>query len=272
MILLVFDLEVCTARFTVHGQNNRKLGVFCKFLTTCRALLADLYGETEYLWQSDKSPTHFLLWSCFITYHKMNRHNEKRAQMGGGVWNVPLADGDRAKAEFVISDSWGNLIWMSLFLTERCDQIFPDQLGSQCAVGSWRMWYTRRGTNCSQCTTSRVIVRGKSRLRLSRKGAGAGWWRKPCFPVGDLRGEGRCELDRAWGYYSNWHFTSHACTWSPGANQRVGFAVEGEWKAGTGAAGECIRGVIALLIFVCPCVTPPDAHSPNTHTRAHTAH
>lgn len=42
--------------------------------------------------------------------------------------------------------------------------------------------------------------------------------------------------------------------------------MEGGWKAGTGAAGECIRGVIALLIFVCPCVTPPDAHSPNTHT------
>lgn len=45
--------------------------------------------------------------------------------------------------------------------------------------------------------------------------------------------------------------------------------MEGGRKAGTGAAGECIRGVIALLIFVCPCVTPPDAHSPNTHALAH---
>lgn len=43
--------------------------------------------------------------------------------------------------------------------------------------------------------------------------------------------------------------------------------MEGGRKAGTGAAGECIRGVIALLIFVCPYVTPPDAHSPNTHTQ-----
>lgn len=41
---------------------------------------------------------------------------------------------------------------------------------------------------------------------------------------------------------------------------------EGGHTAGTGAAGECIRGVIALLIFVCPCVTPPDAHSPPTRT------
>lgn len=46
--------------------------------------------------------------------------------------------------------------------------------------------------------------------------------------------------------------------------------MEGGWKAGTGAVGERIRGVIALLIFVCPCVTPPDAHSPNAHTHTHT--
>lgn len=39
-----------------------------------------------------------------------------------------------------------------------------------------------------------------------------------------------------------------------------GSAVEGGWKAGTGAAGERIRGVIALLIFGRPCVTPPDEH------------
>lgn len=46
--------------------------------------------------------------------------------------------------------------------------------------------------------------------------------------------------------------------------------MEGGWKPGTGAVGECIRGVIALLIFVCPCVTPPDAYSPQyTHTQRH---
>lgn len=89
------------------------------------------------------------------------------------------------------------------------------------------------------------------------------------LPCGRSKREGRCELDRARGYYSNWHFTSHTCTCSPGANQRAGFAVEGGWKAGTGAAGECIRGVIALLIFVYLCVTPPDAHSPQ-HTHVHT--
>ena len=45
--------------------------------------------------------------------------------------------------------------------------------------------------------------------------------------------------------------------------------MEGAWKAGTGAAGERIRGVIALLIFVYLCVTLPDTHSPNTHTHVH---
>lgn len=76
MILLVFDLEVCTVRFSVHKQNNRKLRVLCKFLSAWRALLADSYGETEYLQQSDKSPLHLLLLSCFIAYHEMNRNNE----------------------------------------------------------------------------------------------------------------------------------------------------------------------------------------------------
>lgn len=42
------------------------------------------------------------------------------------------------------------------------------------------------------------------------------------------------------------------------------------WKVGTGAAGECIRGVIALLIFVYPCVTPPDAPHPPLHQQTHT--
>lgn len=47
--------------------------------------------------------------------------------------------------------------------------------------------------------------------------------------------------------------------------------MKGGWKAGTGAAGECIRGVIALLIFGRPCVTPPDEHSPQyKHTHTHT--
>lgn len=55
-----------------------------------------------------------------------------------------------------------------------------------------------------------------------------------------------------------------------GPIREVRFTVEGGWRPGTGAAGECIRGVIALLIFVYLCVTPPDAQSPNTHTRVHT--
>lgn len=38
--------------------------------------------------------------------------------------------------------------------------------------------------------------------------------------------------------------------------------------AGTGAACDCIMGVIALVIFVYPRVAPPTAHSPQTH-RAH---
>lgn len=137
------------------------------------------------------------------------------------------------------------------------------------------MWHTRRETNCCQCSTSGVIVGGKSKeweyqgkeQVLADGGSLAALWEI-------WEGRGRCELDRARGYYSNWHFTSHTCTWSPGANQKLGFAVEGGWRAGTGAAGECSRGVIALLIFVCPCVTPPDTHSPpshpqHTHTHAH---
>lgn len=52
----------------------------------------------------------------------------------------------------------------------------------------------------------------------------------------------------------------------PGGQSGGWVCSEGGWKAGTGAAGECIKGVIALLIFVYLCVTPPGAHSPNTHT------
>lgn len=53
----------------------------CKF-PSLHALLADLYGEIEYLQQSDKSPSHIFVLS-FITYHKMNRSNQGRAQIAG---------------------------------------------------------------------------------------------------------------------------------------------------------------------------------------------
>lgn len=42
----------------------------------------------------------------------------------------------------------------------------------------------------------------------------------------------------------------------------------GGYGAGTGAACDCIMGVIALVIFVYPRVAPPTAHSPQTQ-RAH---
>lgn len=48
MVVFVFDLEVCTVRFTMHRQNSRKRREFCKFLTKRHALLADYYGETEF--------------------------------------------------------------------------------------------------------------------------------------------------------------------------------------------------------------------------------
>lgn len=134
------------------------------------------------------------------------------------------------------------------------------------------MWHTRRETNCGRCTTSRVIV-GK-RLKVSRKGAGAGWWRKPCCPVGDLRGEGRCELDRARGYYSNWHFTSHTCTCSQGANQRAevcsGGRVEGWhrccWWVYQGC--NCTADICLSVCHTTRCPIPQHTHT-HTHVFTH---
>lgn len=45
-----------------------------------------------------------------------------------------------------------------LFLTQESNWDFAYQLGSERAVSSWRMRCFGRETNCSRCTTSRVIV------------------------------------------------------------------------------------------------------------------
>ena len=66
------------------------------------------------------------------------------------------------------------------------------------------MWHTGRETNCSRCTTSQVIV-GKVKTEsikekeqvLADGGSLAALWE-----IGG-GGGGRCELDRARGYYSN---------------------------------------------------------------------
>lgn len=70
MILLVFDLEVCTVRFPVHRQNNGKtFGNFLRARFTCTHWCA----EIPLLQQSDKS-----LHLSFIKllHHKMSPGGE----------------------------------------------------------------------------------------------------------------------------------------------------------------------------------------------------
>ena len=79
MILLAFDLEVCTMRFSAHRQHSRKLCVSCKFLSTWHALLADSYGEIEYLQLSDKSP---LTFTCIKLLHHLSQNESQQSAAG----------------------------------------------------------------------------------------------------------------------------------------------------------------------------------------------
>lgn len=79
MILLVFDLEVCTMIFSAHRQNSRKLWFLGAGFSVCGTLCLLTHTVKLNTYSTlINLPLHLLVLSCFITYHKMNRNNQQR--------------------------------------------------------------------------------------------------------------------------------------------------------------------------------------------------
>lgn len=83
MILLVFDLEICTMRFSARRQNSRNFLSCASFSVHGTLCLQTHTVKLNTYSTLINLPLHLLVLSCFITYHKMNHNNQQRAQIGG---------------------------------------------------------------------------------------------------------------------------------------------------------------------------------------------